>query len=68
MALLVNNLFPGHIEPDTVVGGCIDIFENAWPNWDETIQAVDCTATGGNCLQPSGSLFQQPWPWLNNPS
>jgi predicted 2-oxoglutarate/Fe(II)-dependent dioxygenase YbiX len=41
MALLVNNLFPGHIEPDTVVGGCIDIFENAWPNWDETIQAVE---------------------------
>jgi predicted 2-oxoglutarate/Fe(II)-dependent dioxygenase YbiX len=41
MALLVNNLFPGHIEPDTVVGGCIDIFENAWPNWAETIQAVE---------------------------
>ena len=41
MALLVNNLFPGHIEPDTVVGGCIDIFENAWPNWSETIQAVE---------------------------
>ena len=41
MALLVNNLFPGHIEPDTIVGGCIDIFENAWPNWEETIRAVE---------------------------
>lgn len=41
MALLVNNLFPGHIEPDTVVGGCIDIFENTWPNWAETIHAVE---------------------------
>jgi len=41
MALKVNNIYPGVLEPDTTVGGCIDIFENAWPNPDETINMVE---------------------------
>jgi hypothetical protein len=41
MALLVNNLFPGEITPNAVVGGCIEIFENVWPNHKETINLVE---------------------------
>lgn len=41
MARLINGLFPGELYPTTTVGGCIDIFENAWPNPDETISLID---------------------------
>lgn len=41
MALLVNNLFPGELTPNAVVGGCIEVFENIWSNWKETINAVE---------------------------
>jgi hypothetical protein len=33
MALQVNGLFPGELNPTTTVAGCIDILENAWPNY-----------------------------------
>jgi Rps23 Pro-64 3,4-dihydroxylase Tpa1-like proline 4-hydroxylase len=41
MALKVNNIYPGVLEPNTTVGGCIDIFENAWPNPEQTIAMVE---------------------------
>jgi len=41
MAIEVNNFFPGQMSPTTTVGGCIDIFENAWPNPKETISMVE---------------------------
>lgn len=41
MAAQVNGLFPGELLPTTTLGGCIDIFENAWPNPEETIKALD---------------------------
>lgn len=41
MALIVNNLFPGELYPDATVGGCIDIFENVWPEPQKTIAAVE---------------------------
>lgn len=41
MAINVNGVFPGVLEPNTTVGGCIDIFENAWPNTKETIDRVE---------------------------
>ena len=34
-------LYPGRLEPSTTVGGCIDIFENAWPNPEETIEMIE---------------------------
>jgi predicted 2-oxoglutarate/Fe(II)-dependent dioxygenase YbiX len=39
--MFINNLFSGHLEPNATVGGCIDIFENAWPNPEETIQRME---------------------------
>jgi predicted 2-oxoglutarate/Fe(II)-dependent dioxygenase YbiX len=41
MAIQVNGLFPGELYPDATVGGCIDIFENAWPNPLDTIQIIE---------------------------
>lgn len=39
--MFVNNLFTGELTPSATVGGCIDIFENAWPNPAETIQRIE---------------------------
>lgn len=41
MALTINGFFPGELHPDTTIGGCIDIFENAWPNPQKTIDMVE---------------------------
>lgn len=41
MSRMINGLFPGELLPSTTVGGCIDIFENAWPNPKETISMVE---------------------------
>jgi len=41
MAEQINGFFPGELLPTTTVGGCIDIFEGAWPNPKETIEAMD---------------------------
>jgi len=34
-------LFPGELKADATVGGCIDIFENVWPNPDQTIAWIE---------------------------
>ena len=41
MSEIVSGIFPGTLLPTTTVGGCIDIFENAWPNPEETIAAIE---------------------------
>lgn len=48
MALNVNGIYPGVLEPDTTVGGCIDIYENAWPNPEETIDRVESLIKDAN--------------------
>jgi predicted 2-oxoglutarate/Fe(II)-dependent dioxygenase YbiX len=37
----VGKIYAGKLEPNVTVGGCIDIFENAWPNPEETIQLLE---------------------------
>jgi hypothetical protein len=54
MALMINGLFPGELTPDSTVGGCIDIFENVWPNPAETIKAVE-----KECTNPDSGAFWQ---------
>lgn len=39
--MFINNLFVGELQPDAVVGGCIAIYENAWPNPDNTIALIE---------------------------
>jgi hypothetical protein len=52
MSLRVNNFFPGELYPNTTVGGCIDIFENAWPNPEETIEIIE-----NESLNPESGVF-----------
>ena len=44
-------LYPGRLEPSATVGGCIDIFENAWPNAEETIETIE-----NLCADPESGL------------
>jgi hypothetical protein len=37
MSAFINGIFTGELVPDATVAGCIDIFENAWPNPEEAI-------------------------------
>lgn len=41
MTNYVNGFFTGEIQPDTTIGGCIDIFENAWPDPKSTIAMAE---------------------------
>lgn len=41
MTIQVNGLFTGELYPNETVAGCIDIFENVWPNPDETIKNIE---------------------------
>jgi hypothetical protein len=54
MTHTINGFFPGELEPDTVVGGCIDIFENAWPNPQQTIQTIEKA-----CADPDTTISWQ---------
>ena len=54
-AELINGLFPGEIPPSNTIAGCIDIFENAWPNPAETISTLENLAYDYN----SGVYWQQ---------
>jgi hypothetical protein len=52
MALMINGLYPGELMPDATVAGCIDIFENIWPNPQETINAVE-----QECLKTDSGVY-----------
>lgn len=41
MTIKANGLFLGELKPDVTVGGCIDIYENVWPNPLETISMIE---------------------------
>lgn len=51
MAIEINNFFPGTLHPNSIVGGCIEIFENVWPECKETIDAVD-----KECANPESGI------------
>lgn len=42
--------YPGKLLPSETLGGCIDVFKNAWPNPQETIQMIEeeCVNTDSN--------------------
>lgn len=41
MSFNVNGLFVGEVEPSAVVAGCIEIYENIWPNPESTIKNIE---------------------------
>lgn len=52
MAINVNGFFPGELKPDAVVGGCIEVFENVWPNPEETIKMLE-----NECADPYSGIY-----------
>ena len=46
--MLVNNIFAGRLTPSATVGGCIDIFENVWPDPEITIARMEQTCSDIN--------------------
>ena len=54
MALNVNGFFPGKLEPNVTVGGCIDIFEKAWPEPQKTIDLIEA-----ECAKPNSDAYWQ---------
>lgn len=64
MALNVNGLFPGELLPDTTIGGCIDIYENVWPNPQRTIELIEheCQNTdNGVYWEKAGTIGDGPY-------
>jgi predicted 2-oxoglutarate/Fe(II)-dependent dioxygenase YbiX len=48
-------LFPGELAPSTTLAGCIEVFENAWPNPAATIAAIEQQCDD----KESGVFFQR---------
>jgi predicted 2-oxoglutarate/Fe(II)-dependent dioxygenase YbiX len=64
MSLNINGFFPGELKPDATIGGCIDIFENAWPNPEQTIQMAEAECAkslSGAHWQRAGTFGQGPF-------
>ena len=41
MAQMIAGIFPGELYPTRTLAGCIDVFEDAWPDPKGTIEAVE---------------------------
>lgn len=41
MVMKINGLYLQEKEPNVVVAGCVAIYENVWPNSQETIEAIE---------------------------
>ena len=42
---MINGMFVGNVQPTDVVGGCIAIYKNLWPNVEETIDMVNTASS-----------------------
>lgn len=52
MTLNVNGFFPGEMKPNVVVGGCIEVYENVWPNPTDTIKMIE-----EQCANPYSGVY-----------
>ena len=48
MTYFINGIFPGELKPSTTVGGCINIYENAWPDPEGTIKRAEAVCQDPN--------------------
>lgn len=51
MSIRVNNIFVNKIFSNSTIGGCIDVFENAWHNPQETINLLE-----KECAEPESGI------------
>lgn len=61
MTIKVNGFFPGELTPNAVVGGCIEIYENAWPSPNDTIAMIE-----GQCADPNSGAYWERATTLNS--
>lgn len=54
MSQMINGFFPGELYPDTTVAGCIDIYENVWPEADVFINMLE-----ESCADPESGISWQ---------
>jgi len=54
MAMKINGLYLQEKNPNAVVAGCVAVFENVWPNPQETIREVE-----NECLNPDSGISWQ---------
>lgn len=52
MTYFANGFYTGELKPNLTVGGCIDIYENVWPNPQETIERIE-----DECANPDSGAF-----------
>lgn len=50
-----DGLFCGELEPDAIVGGCVAIYENVWPNANDAIKKVEAETNNNE----SGMYFKR---------
>jgi hypothetical protein len=50
----INGLYLQERQPDAVTAGCVEIYENVWPNPEQTIEAVE-----RECLNPNEGISWQ---------
>lgn len=55
MPAMINGFFPGTLVPDASIAGCIDVFENVWPDPQKTIETVERECS----IKESGSYWTQ---------
>jgi predicted 2-oxoglutarate/Fe(II)-dependent dioxygenase YbiX len=64
MATNINGFFTGELQPDTIIAGCINIYENAWPNPEETIKLIEsqvANTDSGVAWQRAGTVGDGPY-------
>jgi len=52
MTININGLFLGEVQPSATIAGCIDIYENIWPNPQETINQIE-----KECSDPNSGVY-----------
>lgn len=59
MTIFYQGIFPGELKPDATVAGCIDIFENAWPHPQKTIELAEqqCSLANSGVTWAKASTF-----------
>jgi|TARA_B110000977_G_scaffold22713_1_gene27386 predicted 2-oxoglutarate/Fe(II)-dependent dioxygenase YbiX len=51
MAAMINGFFPGELQPSTIIAGCINVYENAWPTPQKTIADIE-----DECANPESAV------------
>jgi len=57
--MFINGYFTGEIKPTATIGGCISVYENAWPNPQQTIDRLEEECK----IEDSGAYWRKAETW-----